>query len=183
MTNAPSETLPGPPRPTTSRALPWLVAALIGIIAALTAASTVEVPYYAIAPGSAVSVGPLVHVVDGPSHPPKGAVLLTTVSLGKTTVLQALEGWLNPDIDVVEQDLVVPPDTNREESRQRNLQDMDISKQTALGVAFEHLGFDAITGKGALVVEVVPRTPADEKLRPGDVITAIDGQAVEIGST
>lgn len=174
---------PGPPRPAERRALAWAGGTIIAVVVALVGATTIRIPYYAIAPGSAIAVPPLVRVVEGPSYPPKGRILLTTVSLGQTTLLEALEGWLNPSVDVVDQDVVVPPNTNRDQFREQNLQAMDISKQTALGVAFEHLGFDAITGKGATIVEVLEGEPAHGKLVPGDVITAVDGVPVEVSPT
>ena len=180
MTTVHENVAGGPQHSREHRALAWGGATALAMVLAVVVASTVQIPYYAIAPGSAVAVAPLVRVIEGPSYPPKGSVLLTTVSLGQTTVLEALEGWLNPAIDVVDQDVVVPPDTNRDEFREQNLQAMDISKQTALGVAFEHLGFDAITGKGATIIEVLAGHPADGKLAPGDVVTAVDGAPAEV---
>jgi PDZ domain-containing protein len=163
------------------RARPWLLV-LLGLVAlGLVAASVVRIPYYAMAPGSAVDVEPLVSVGDGgPSFPPEGRVFLTTISLRQATVLSALRGWLDQDVDVVEKDSIVPPDTDADELRELNLRLMDSSKDAARGVAFEQLGYDAISGSGASVVQVVPGSPADGALREDDTIVELGGEPVRI---
>jgi PDZ domain-containing protein len=140
-----------------------------------------RLPYYSISPGSALDVGKLIKVEQGaPDFPPTGSVFMCTVSLQRTTVLQALRGWLDPTVDVVKEQVIKPKDVSSQQLRTYNLQVMDTSKEQALGVAFEHLGYDAIKGKGAQVVEIVKRSPADGPLDPGDTITAVDGTKVEL---
>lgn len=148
---------------------------LLGTIAA----SLVEVPYYSIAPGRPVSTTPLVTVVDGPSFEPEGEIFLTTVSLGRATLLEAVVGWLDPTVDVVRQEAVLPPGTPPSRLREQNLDAMDGSKQAAMGVAYEALGFDAIQGTGATVADVIEGAPADGELTAGDTIVAVGD--VEIG--
>jgi PDZ domain-containing protein len=150
------------------------------VVASVIGANSVQIPYYAIAPGGATAVAPLVHVTGGPSYPAKGSLYLCTVSLARTTVLEALEGWLDPTIDVVKEDVIVPPDVGAKKLRDYNLQLMDTSKEQAIGVAFEQLGYDAITGDGAEVVQVLRGSPADGALTGGDVITAVDDQPVHL---
>src|SRR5688500_15937030 len=72
----------------------WPSAALILVLLSSPVAVTAKIPYYAISPGAAVSVEPLVHVKDGPSFDPKGQIFLTTVGLKRTTIVEALQGWL-----------------------------------------------------------------------------------------
>lgn len=160
----------------------WPALAVLAVLAFVFGASTVTIPYYAIAPGSALSVASLVTVVDGPSFEPSGEMYLVTVSLRRTTLLQALRGWLDPTVDVVEERVLRPPDVSADEYRQLNLAAMDTSKEQALGVAFEHLGFDAITGDGAQIVQIVTDSPADGAIELGEVITAVDGKPVELHS-
>ncbi len=166
--------------PRRRRTRPWLLLVLALIGAALLAGSVVRVPYYAMAPGSAVDVEPLVSVEGGPSFEPQGSVYLTTVSLRQVTVFGAIRGWLDPDTDVVEEDTIVPPDTDPDELRELNQQLMNSSKDAARGVAFEQLGYDAISGTGATVVDVVPRSPSDGALRPDDTIVELAGAPVRI---
>ncbi len=166
--------------PSKRRTRPWLLVLLALVALGLVAASVVRIPYYAMAPGSAVDVEPLVAVDGGPSFPPDGRVFLTTVSLRQATVLGALRGWLDPDVDVVEKETIVPPDTDADQLRDMNLRLMDSSKDAARGVAFEQLGYDAISGSGASVLEVVPGAPADGRLRKDDTIVELDGEPVRI---
>jgi PDZ domain-containing protein len=140
----------------------------------MVGASLVEVPYYAFAPGRPVNTTPLVSVVDGPSFEPEGDIYLTTVSLRRATVFEALAGWLDPTVDVVKEEVILPPGTPPSRLRDSNLEAMAGSKQVALGVAYEALGFDAIKGTGATVVGIVPGAPADGVLSDGETIVAVE---------
>ena len=157
----------------------------MGLVAAFVllggvAASIVQVPYYAIAPGRPLSTAPLVSVVDGPSFDPDGEIYLTTVSLRRTTALEAVAGWLDPAVDVVKEEIVLPPGIPPSQLRATNLEAMDGSKQAALGVAYEALGFDAVRGSGATVATVVGGAPAAGALAAGDTIVAVEGQEIEL---
>ena len=170
---------PAPP-PRRGRTLPLVVAFFV-VAAFLYWATTSQLPYYQIAPGSAVDTSRLVAVGDEHAHPPDGAILLTTVSLGKVTLLEALQGWLDPATDVVKERVIAPPDVDERELRQLNLDMMEDSKQAAIGVAFEALGVDAIHGAGAEIVGVEAGTPAAQAaLVAGDTIVGIDGQRVDV---
>jgi PDZ domain-containing protein len=153
----------------------WPIAIVLVVVASLSIALTMTIPYYAIAPGGALPVEPLVHVEDGPSFAAKGQILLCTVSLRRTTIMEALQGWLDPTIDVVKEQQIVPKEVGRKKLREFNLKLMDTSKQAALAVAFHELGYDVVTGHGAEVVAALPKTPAAGLLHKGDVIEAVDG--------
>ena len=143
-------------------------------------ASEQEIGYYQIAPGSAVDTAPLVHVADEHYHAAEGRVLLTTVLFGKVTLLEAIAGWLDPTVDVVRESVVAPPDVDEEELRELNLDVMEESKQTALAVAFEALGVDAVSGDGAEIIQIFEGTPAAEALSVGDTIVAVDGATTAV---
>lgn len=164
------QTAPRSPR----RSLTWV--ALVVLLA--LGAATVTVPYYAIAPGSAVSLSGLVKVVGAPTFAPERSISLTTVSLRPVTVVGAVQGWLDPSVDVVGRDRVLPPNIDGEKLKAFNLQEMDGSKNQAIGVALEKLGYDAITGRGAEVVQLAPGAPAAGALAPGDVIVGLDGEPI-----
>jgi len=158
---------------------PWAAggALVTVVLIAVIASFLVTVPYYAIGPGSARSVADLIEVSEGADqYPPDGAVLLTTVSLGETRAIEALAGWLDPDIAVVPRETIVPPDTSGDEFRELNRLLMEDSQMTAVVVALRRLGHEIIErGDGGLVANVVPGFPADGKLEPGDVITSVAG--------
>jgi PDZ domain-containing protein len=112
---------------------------------------------------------------------PKGKILFTTVSLaGNVNVYEALLGWLDDDVQVIDEEQITGG-ASRQEVRQLNIQAMVDSKLTATKVALERLGYRvAVSGDGALVTLVSPQTPAEGRLQVGDVITAVDGEAVTL---
>ncbi|MCU1485048.1 MAG: hypothetical protein JWN67_1794 [Actinomycetia bacterium] len=166
---------PGRPGPR-----PLTLVVLLAVVGSIIGAASFRVPYYSISPGSALDVSSLVKVGTGaPDFPPKGAVYMCTVSLQRTTILQAVRGWLDPTVDVVKEQVIKPKDVTSKDLRTYNLHVMDTSKEQALGVAFEQLGYDAIKGKGAQVVQIVKGSPADGPLAPGDSIVAVDGTPTE----
>jgi PDZ domain-containing protein len=173
----PDGAAPGAPDPRRTAIIAGLIVVVAGF---LWFATTWTLPYYAIAPGSAIDTSQLVQVDAAHAHPPEGKILLTTVSLGKVTLLEALQGWLDPAVDVVQEHVIAGPDVDENELRRQNLQMMEESKQSAIGVAFEALGVDAIRGAGAEIVEVVSGTPADGALRVGDTIVAVDGAPITV---
>ncbi|HEX7167485.1 MAG TPA: S16 family serine protease [Acidimicrobiales bacterium] len=147
----------------------------------LAVSSLVTLPYYALAPGSARDVGALIAAEGVQTYPASGEVLLTTITLGKVTALEALIGWARADVDVVSQDELIPPDTSDADYRRFNEEVMDDSKQTAIVVALRRLGYQVNErGDGALVDRVLSQFPSNGRLEPGEVIKKIDGQAVAL---
>lgn len=173
---------PLPPRP--SRAWwVWAAPPLALVLMLSIGALFVRLPYYVISPGSARQVDDLIKVsAPGQAHPPKGKVLLTTVSLGPVrNVYDAIGGWLDPAVDVVPEREILGPVTDPKQYNQQNIQAMSDSKEVAEYVAFKKLGYQvAVHGDGALVVGVVPGTGAAAALEPGDVIVSADGAPVRL---
>ena len=167
------------PEPRSWRWLRWALPAFVALVV-LLGALQVSLPYYALAPGSARQVNDLIRVPGDRKFPPRGRVLLSTVSLRQVNVLEGLLGWLDPDVDVLPEDQVLGT-TPRDEFTQQNLQLMDDSKQVAVVVALRRLGYPvAEHGKGALVVQVEKGSPADGRLAQGEVITAVDGRPASL---
>jgi PDZ domain-containing protein len=153
------------------------------LIVPIVAGLLIQVPYYLISPGEARGVAELIKVKgDGAKiYPPRGKILFTTVSLaGQVNVFEALEGWLNKDVEVVPEKQITGG-APRQEVRQLNIQAMVDSKLTATKVALERLGYRvSVTGNGALVTAVNPGDPADGQLQIGDVIKTVDGEGVTL---
>ncbi|MCB1017101.1 MAG: PDZ domain-containing protein [Acidimicrobiales bacterium] len=177
---APGEGPEPAPRPRHHR-LRWAVVVVATVLLlAFIASVFVRVPYYLIEPGSVRATEPLVSVEGGgPEYPPEeGAVFFTTVSTRPARALTAFLGWLDPDTDVVEEEVILG-DNSVEENREVNLQMMDRSVDVAAEVAFEHLGFDVESGTGATILGVAPDLPVAEVVEPGDVIVAVDGERTD----
>lgn len=165
--------------PSPWRWLRWAVPAFVALVV-LVGAIQISLPYYALAPGSARQVNDLIRVPDDRSYPPEGRVLLSTVSLRQVNALEAILGWLDPDTDVLPEDQVLGT-TPRNEFTQQNLQLMDDSKQVAVVVALRRLGYPVPEhGKGALIVQVEPESPAEGRLVQGEVVTGVDGRPASL---
>lgn len=165
------------------RKRPWVPYAVGGAVLILlfVGATWTTLPYYALAPGSARGVTDLIVAEGTDTYPPEGEVLLTTITLTKVTPVEALTGWLRSDVDIVPQEQILPPDTTDEDYRRFNVQEMDDSKQTAIVVALRRLGYQVTEqGQGALIERVLPQFPANGRLEPGEVITAVDGKPVAL---
>lgn len=152
-----------------------VLCSLLGI--GIIGGTLVDVPYVALVPGTARDTEPLLAVDGLEEYPSQGEVLFTTVRVRQRPNLWEYL-WLNLDSDAT----VVPErqllgDRSIEENRELNLSMMSDSKQLAVAVALEELGYDAIGTDGVVVQRLVPDTPADAVMQLGDTIVAIDGRA------
>lgn len=180
-----STTLPPAPsqdgvlhRPRRGRVRLAVVAALL-FASTLVGAAVLPIPYMALRPGSARPVTEQVLVEGVPSYPPKESIAYTTVNVGQTTLLEALLGWLDDDVDVVPEDAILGK-RSAEENRRYNAQLMDTSKMIAITVALRHLGYDVpVHTTGTVVRSIIDGTPAAAVLQIDDVIVAVDGQPVD----
>jgi PDZ domain-containing protein len=164
-----------PPMRRRTRRLRWLVPALaVGV-----ALASLPLPVYAIGPGSAVEVVPLIRVSGHPEHRPGGRLVLTTISFRRLSALGLVAAWLDPAWSVVpREELFAPGETEREEER-RSRSEMDRSKVDAAAVVLSRLaGYPEEHRPGALVERVTPGCPAARELAPGDVIVEVDGVRV-----
>ncbi len=144
---------------------------LIGIVAA---GLFIQLPYYALEPGSVRPTEEAITVSGAESFPSEGMIEFTTVAIRQITPFDAVAAWLDDDVEVLSEEDLFGPRT-AEENRQFNIQLMDTSKLDAVRVALVELGYEVpITVTGQIVVEVGDGTPADGVLTPGDVIVSVD---------
>lgn len=172
----------------------WIPLAIVGalLISAVIGASVIEVPYYGIAPGDASPVAPLIQIEDAQTFSSEGEVLFVTVTEPKLTALGALQGWLDPDVDVVPERNVLG-DQTPQENRQASLRLMGYSKDFATYVALKRLGYDVKVSNGGVVIDSLcmafnpdgscaQQSPSASVLKVRDVITNVDGRAVNLPS-
>lgn len=174
-----------PPEPPLKRSLRRWFAGGLAVIAGIgvVAGMAIDVPYVALVPGTARDTEPLLAVTGVEEYPSDGELLFTTVRVRQRPNLWEYL-WLGFDDDAT----VLPEeeilgDRTPEENRQFNLSLMTDSKQVAVAVALEELGYDAIGTDGVVVQQLVPDTPADALLELGDTIVAIDGASTTTTST
>ena len=171
--------------PASRRWLRWFVP--LFIVVALLAAANWPVPYFILAPGSARQVDDLIHLPKGKAYPPKGRVLLATVSLiSDVRLIDLVRDRFDDNTQSIPEKAILG-DQSKDQLRQANLQMMDNSKQIAVVVALRRLGHTVTEhGDGALVEQIVTQlsgdgteVPVNEaaalQLRAGDMIVAADG--------
>ena len=136
----------------------------------------VELPLFVEAPGRARSVLPLIDVDGTTTYESEGRFLLTTVNVGRLGAFEALAAWIDPDAEVIPERDVIPPGQTDEEYERASRSQMDQSKIAAAAVALELLtGYPEEHGPGVIVQDVIPGTPAEGRLFPGDLITHVNG--------
>ncbi len=190
-----------PPEASTTAPVVWhrrrwvrivaLVAGLLGILLGLMSVIPVGVlgdvvpgtaiidqSPVALKPGRARPVDKRVTIDSSHVYEPKGQVLFTTVSIDdNVTVLE----WLNAERDPYQ--TLLPHDAvfgarSATENRTLNLQMMQVSKDTAVLVAFQRLGVDVVDDTGIIFSNVVSGGPSAGVLKVGDVIVAINGAPI-----
>jgi Lon-like protease len=136
----------------------------------------VELPLFVEAPGRARSVLPLIDVDGTTTYESEGRFLLTTVNVGRLSAFEALAAWIDQDAEVIPERDVIPPGQTDEEYERAARSQMDQSKIAAAAVALELLtGYPEEHGPGVIVQDVLPGTPAEGRLFPGDLITHVNG--------
>lgn len=155
------------------------VAWFVLVLALIVAAGTVPLPYYAIGPGPAREVEPLIDLGGQTRYPSSGKLIMTTVTESQVTAIEAFRAWLDPHVQLVSKDLIIPPGSDAQTEQARAISDMDQSKIDAAYVALSAVdGYPKDHGKGALIAATGTGCPADGKLFAGDTIVAIDGAPV-----
>ena len=150
------------------------------VVAALLAAAWIRLPYYAIGPGPAREVTPLIRF-DGPErYESSGKLVMTTVRWYQVTPIQAMIAWIDPNASLISEDVLYRPGIDKDQERRRSISDMDQSKIDAAVVVLSRLtNYPGEHGAGAVVEGTVPTCPASGKLFPGDVVTEIDGRTID----
>ena len=158
----------------------WVAAIASALLAAtVLGAVFLPVPYVTLRPGQVRPVTEHVLVEGAPSYEPEESIAFTTVNVGSATLIEALQGWLDDDVDVLPEERV-RGGRSAAENRRYNAQLMDTSKLVAMTVALRHLGHEvAISTTGVVVRQIVEGSPAEAVLQIDDVIVAIDGEAVD----
>lgn len=160
--------------------------AAVLLVALVTVAFTVPMPYVVLSPGVTENTlgtyrgEPVITISGHPTYPTSGHLDLTTVSVTspdyEPRLPQILQAWWSGREIVLPREAVYPAEQTVTEVRQENEQQMVGSQDAAIVAGLTEAGVDALTVK---VRDVVEGAPADGELENGDVITAVDGTAVE----
>lgn len=171
-----------------SRRTLTLLIASIGTAAAIAVSVLIPVPYVILGPGPTLntlgkdSSGQQLITIDGhATYPTSGHLNMVTVSYAggpgsNINIFSAIAAWLNPSEAVVPETELFPAGTTQQQAQQQDTAQMASSQQIATAAAFTELGIKFTTL--VTVEQTEGGAPAASALKDGDVITAVDGQAV-----
>lgn len=147
------------------------------------AAVLVPLPYVVISPGSAEPVPTRVTFEGQAKDDVSGQLYFLTVAVSQPTPVEALSAWLDDDQTVLPRQRVIPKGVDEDQYIKAQRAVFGESAKVAAAVGLRAAGKDVrFSGKGARIGGVVPESPADGKLRTGDVIVAVAGRPVALAS-
>ena len=154
------------------------LSALALVLVAVVVSHVWTVPYYAMTPGDATSVGPLIGVKGLATDTHHDKILLTDVYLQQLTAWQWLTMHFQSHVEFLSADQLVEPGVPTDELGAQGYLEMALSKQAAEVAALRALGWH-IRGvaNGAVVDAVLASSPARRAtVRVADRIVAVDNR-------
>ena len=132
----------------------------------------------ALKPGSARPTDDRVAVTDLTIFEPEGEILFTTVAIDDQVTISDWVRSVRDDAVVLRTREQVFGTRTAAEQRERNLQLMAASKDSAIVAALEYLGVEAIVESGVGFNGVVADGPVDGLIEVGELIIGLDDQLV-----
>lgn len=125
---------------------------------------------------------PLITIDGAETYPTTGELDLLTVSvLGNPeqtpSWLEVASAWFDPSKAVIPVDAIFPPNESTSDREAANTAQMVDSQQDAIAAALTNLGYDVVVG--VEVLGFTDSSPAQGILQEGDIITTLNGTAVE----
>jgi PDZ domain-containing protein len=160
----------------------------VAVIIAILVAERLPVPYVILGPGPTLNTlgkdqsgKPLITITGHPVYPTTGHLNMVSITYEggpghQFNVFTALRAWLDPHEAVVPQSEIFAPGQSQQQVTQQDQVQMTSSQESATAAALHQVGIAYQTV--AEVVSVKKGLPAYGKLKPGDLITAVDGQPV-----
>ncbi|WP_020391179.1 PDZ domain-containing protein [Kribbella catacumbae] len=158
-----------------------LVTSIVVLILTLGLVTVFPVPFVSFSPGPVKNTlgeskgKPVIEIAGHPTFPTTGELDLTTVSVTspdrELTLPQAMRNWLDPHHDLFPRDIIYPPEQSADEVEQQNTAEMTGSQDSAVAAALQ----EAKVPFKPKVSTVSKGSPADGKLKPGDIVLEVDG--------
>jgi len=151
------------------------VTALIVVIVVIVAA-LIPLPYYAITPGDALDVAPLINVPAADAHAHAGSILLTDVQIVSLRAVDWLYYRLNSNDEIDRQSAITGTLTTSQYDSQ-GVVDMSLARGAATIVALRALGYEVhAVANGVIDYAPEPNSKVSPLLGIGDVIVAINSR-------
>ena len=130
-------------------------------------------------PGATREIGPMLQVDPANSFNAEGQIEMVTVKSNlQPSILELVGGWLDDSIKISERHEILG-DRTVEQNRTLGQEQMARSLDIAARVALERIGYDVIPEAGALVIQIVPDTPAFRTVDRGDVIIQAENTEIK----
>ncbi len=163
-----------------ARGLKWLIGIVIGVAVAAAAVWYTPTGDYVILPGVTENLNQIVQV-QGARQTPPGRMLMVAVDIQPANLLYYFIGRFTPYGEVIPASELLGTGVSEAQYEQMNEQLMSESHLMAKVAALKAIGLPAReTGKGVLVYGTEQGTPAAGKLKPQDIIVAVDGHAMQV---
>jgi PDZ domain-containing protein len=159
----------------------WNILLGLGALLLLVAAVLYVAPSgdYILLPENAKPLEPLVQVQGEQPGRDRGGIYYVAVDVRKASLLERALPGLHEGATLIPADEINPAGESDRTRRQEDLRDMAQSQKLAAAVALRQLGYKVqVRQRGVLIEGVAADYPANGKLRPGDVVVAVDGEPV-----
>lgn len=136
----------------------------------------VPLPYYKLSPGSVYATSSRIYAPKDLVYPPEGDIAFLTLNQrDDINVWEYLGALADDSIDLKHED-IIRGGRSAKEKQELDQRRMQISKNTAVVVALNRLGYELeVTPLGVEVAGVFDCTAADGTLNTGDVLRSLDG--------
>jgi PDZ domain-containing protein len=165
-----------------------LIVALFASVLLVAVAALLPVPYVVLGKGPALDTlsapggTPLIQISGRTTYPTTGKLYLTTVSvqggpgrqLSVFPLATVLRAWLDPQQQVVPQEVVFPPGQTAEQADEETRQEMTDSQTAATAAALGELAVPVQMSVGSVGRDA----PSAATLRKGDVLVSVAGRQV-----
>ncbi len=168
-----------------SRRTTSMVVSAVLLVALVTVAFSVPMPYVLQSPGVTENTlgkfdgKPIIDIDGAKTYPVSGHLELTTVTISRQDyqprLPDVLSSWVASDEVVIPRDAYYPPDQTAEEVEEQNEADMLDSQSAAIAAGLTQAGINPYVVK---VADVVPGAPAEGVIEKGDRIRSVDGEPV-----
>lgn len=181
------EAAPEPRRLGLTRRGRVLAVSSISVLVLVGVALLLPVPFVKLAPGPVFNVigehdgRPVIDITGTTTYPTSGALDMTTVwesggPRGGLTFVDALASWFDSADAVVPRELIYPDDVSGDDVKTRQAALFSTSESDAIAAAMAYLDRPVTTE--TIVTAVYGDSPADGRLKPRDVIVAVNGKAI-----
>lgn len=135
--------------------------------------------HYLFLPNPGQELDGIVQVPDESTAEDEGGVYMVDILVRRASLFERLFPQIHDSASLVPEEQFNPTGVSERQRRQSSLNQMSRSQQIAVAVALRELDYEVKANPiGAEVALVLPDSPAEGKLQPGDVIVGARGEPV-----